>query len=241
VHRNDIARVHAASPLESLCRAGGVPVVSVASGQELAASLGKLREELALSCCYPWRLPAQFLHQRVSRCLNIHPSMLPAWRGPDPVFWQLRAGARLIPVTVHEISHRIDCGTPVGQSEVDTDACVTESDVDRAVARRGVALAVAATEPLPATAGVDARGLWHRSPRPGDYRIFPGWNVAHASRFVRLMCERQVAFRWISSRSGPIQFSRLAGESGQNDGVFSINLADGAIRVLMKNSGDLTV
>jgi len=208
---DDIAVVHTASRLENLCREYGVASLSITRTDELVTALANTRATLALSCCYPWRLPADFLSERFERSLNIHPSRLPAWRGPDPVFWQLRAGLSRIPVTVHEIASRIDRGQPVANGEVDSDRCATESDLDIAISRLGVELALSSAGrlpllPLKVESGVESRGLWHRSPTPGDYRVFPTWTVVHAARFMRLMGERHIPFRWSPPGSHAIEF-----------------------------------
>ena len=42
--------------------------------------------------------------------INAHPSWLPLWRGPAPIFWLLREGAKDIPVTVHWLTAGEDRG-----------------------------------------------------------------------------------------------------------------------------------
>ncbi|RYF03477.1 MAG: hypothetical protein EOO40_12185 [Deltaproteobacteria bacterium] len=47
--------------------------------------------------------------------LNAHPSLLPRWRGPAPLFWALRCGARQSGVSVHLMDGRFDHGPVVTQ------------------------------------------------------------------------------------------------------------------------------
>jgi methionyl-tRNA formyltransferase len=42
--------------------------------------------------------------------LNFHPGTLPAYRGPDPIFWQLRNGEPAGAVTVHRMEADFDAG-----------------------------------------------------------------------------------------------------------------------------------
>ncbi len=51
--------------------------------------------------------------------LNIHPSLLPKYRGADPVFWVVRNGEQRTGVTVHWMDAGVDTGPIVCQREVE--------------------------------------------------------------------------------------------------------------------------
>ncbi len=51
-------------------------------------------------------------------CLNCHPSLLPAYRGPNPIYWAIRNGEKTTGVTFHLITERIDDGRIVYQKEI---------------------------------------------------------------------------------------------------------------------------
>ena len=42
--------------------------------------------------------------------INAHPSALPKWRGPAPIFWQLKEGMEYLPVTIHGLDAKEDHG-----------------------------------------------------------------------------------------------------------------------------------
>ena len=46
--------------------------------------------------------------------INAHPSALPTWRGPAPIFWQLKEGMAHLPVTVHRLDALEDHGPILG-------------------------------------------------------------------------------------------------------------------------------
>ncbi|MEZ4833421.1 MAG: formyltransferase family protein [Caldilineaceae bacterium] len=50
--------------------------------------------------------------------LNLHPSLLPHYRGPDPIFWQLRDGVEPMGVTVHWMDVGVDTGDIAAQAPV---------------------------------------------------------------------------------------------------------------------------
>lgn len=50
--------------------------------------------------------------------LNIHPALLPAYRGLSPVFWALANGEKKTGITIHWIDEKIDSGKIISQKEV---------------------------------------------------------------------------------------------------------------------------
>jgi len=50
--------------------------------------------------------------------INAHPSALPKWRGPTPVFWQLKEGMNHLPITVHWLDAKEDNGPVLSTGSV---------------------------------------------------------------------------------------------------------------------------
>lgn len=236
---DSIAPIRATTELETLCVQSNIAFKGVRTRSDVAQALSGIRAKLVLSSCFPWRLPVDVLNAVAPRCLNIHPSRLPAWRGPDPLFWQLRAGYSLIPLSVHKIEHQIDTGAVVASSSISVVKTDSESSLQQRIAREGVELACQPDLDFSAVdavdAGVPGRGAWHRSPLAPDYRVYPTWGVEHATRFIGLMAERGVPFSYSLPGQARVEFRRLLPENSEKSRGISINLADGAIRVLMKN------
>ena len=81
--------------VEMLARMAGIPLINL--NTPLADCVRAIREvspDILLVSCFGRRLPQQILDIPVHGCFNFHPSMLPAYRGPAPLFWQLHAGYR---------------------------------------------------------------------------------------------------------------------------------------------------
>ena len=77
-----------------------------------------------LAACEPDLLVSAFFNQRLypaalalpkRGCLNIHPSLLPAAKGVDPVFQALLHGSPPLGVTVHFMAPELDAGPIVAQ------------------------------------------------------------------------------------------------------------------------------
>jgi methionyl-tRNA formyltransferase len=52
---------------------------------------------------------------------NIHFGKLPGYRGPNPVFWQLKNGDASIGMCIHELTRRFDAGPIVWQQELNNE------------------------------------------------------------------------------------------------------------------------
>lgn len=80
--------------------------------------LESLRPELVVAACYPWRLSRQTRAAVRLGVMNIHPSLLPKGRGPDPVFWVYRNGDRETGVTLHLMDDGFDSGPLLAQQRI---------------------------------------------------------------------------------------------------------------------------
>lgn len=54
-------------------------------------------------------------------CINIHPSLLPNYKGVDPVFFAMHDEQAVIGVTVHRMAERFDTGETLAQRSFDVD------------------------------------------------------------------------------------------------------------------------
>lgn len=82
-----------------------------AAGAEVVACAGFMRI-MTPTLTQPW----------TGRMLNIHPSLLPAFRGLDTHARALAAGCALHGCTVHEVVQDLDAGPILGQAAVTVDA-----------------------------------------------------------------------------------------------------------------------
>jgi len=91
----------------------GLPVVrleqaSLATG--LRDWLAALAPAAVLVFAFPWRVPAAVLALPPHGFLNFHFAALPGYRGPEPLFWQIRNGETHGAVTVHRMAATFDTG-----------------------------------------------------------------------------------------------------------------------------------
>jgi len=71
------------------------------------------------------------------KTINLHPSLLPRYRGAAPIQWSLINGERETGITVQLINEKLDAGDIVIQEAVMLDADMTASDLNEIVSSRG--------------------------------------------------------------------------------------------------------
>lgn len=93
---------------------GLAPVNTDRKGMAKEAFWERIREageaDLILSCCYDRFFPDHILALPRLAALNVHPSLLPAYRGVKPLENALANGEMEIGVTLHELVREMDAG-----------------------------------------------------------------------------------------------------------------------------------
>jgi len=92
--------------------------------QTVINSLQTLNADLLVSASYGQKIPAETITAARLGGLNVHPSLLPRWRGGDPVPWAILSGDHQIGVTIVTLSPSFDDGKIIAQKKIP----ITEHD-----------------------------------------------------------------------------------------------------------------
>ncbi|MDR2733327.1 MAG: methionyl-tRNA formyltransferase [Spirochaetota bacterium] len=84
-------------------------------------SLRELKPDLGVVFAYGRILPRAIFALPAMETINIHLSLLPAWRGASPVEAALLAGARTTGVSIQRITEKLDAGDILDSAEVPVD------------------------------------------------------------------------------------------------------------------------
>jgi methionyl-tRNA formyltransferase len=178
--------------LLSLAQRHGIPVWEVARlrAPETLATLAAYRPDLICVACFPWRLPVSLLTLPPLGCLNLHPSLLPANRGPQPLFWTFREGQRETGVTVHLMEERFDAGDILEQEAIAVPDGISYAELEQLCAARGALLLARAVHALCNGSAQrrpqdERRSSYHPAPGPEDL-IVPAatWEARHVYNFI---------------------------------------------------------
>ena len=74
-----------------------------------------VRPDFLLCWAFAWRIPPEALAVPKLGSVNYHPSLLPRYRGPNPLAWAVRNGDDHFGVTWHRMDPRFDAGPILGQ------------------------------------------------------------------------------------------------------------------------------
>lgn len=120
-------------PVLAISRRRGIPFSTLRSVRFQADQrlILQQRPDLIVVSCFPWRLPPEILGLPRLGCVNVHPSLLPVGRGPEPVFWTLRRGERETGATIHLMDEGLDTGPILAQARVPVPLGVRAPDLER--------------------------------------------------------------------------------------------------------------
>lgn len=175
----------------------GIPVLEVARlrDQRTLDTLAAYQPDAICVACFSRRLPHEVLCLPRLGCLNVHPSLLPANRGPDPLFWTFRRGDTDTGVTIHLMDEGLDTGPILRQQRLPVpDGCFERQLEDACATAGGELLAASVADLVAGTARPhrqdEALATAYPWPRPDDYVITPDRPARWAYTFASGLCER---------------------------------------------------
>lgn len=104
----------------ALAESRGIPVLSPSNVNDPAsvAAVRALRPDLVVVVAYGQILKRELLELPPRGCINVHPSLLPKYRGAAPIQWAIANGDRVTGVTLMYLSQRMDAGDIILQESM---------------------------------------------------------------------------------------------------------------------------
>lgn len=152
--------------------------------------IAALAPDIIVVACFPWRVPRAIRAIPLLGCLNVHPSLLPDGRGPEPVFWAFRRDQRTTGVTIHRMDDQLDTGPIMAQEVVDIGPDATILSLEAKLAATGGRVLHGVVRDL-AHGVVEERdqpaGEWPTAPFPTDHDLqaTTEWSAQRLARFIR--------------------------------------------------------
>jgi methionyl-tRNA formyltransferase len=127
--------------IEIFARMTGTPVINLyAPIAQCVHEISQLRPDIVIVSCFERILPTEILSLPKYGCFNLHPSLLPAYRGPVPLFWQFRDAAENTGISLHRMISNIDAGPVVVQAPVKLPDGVSNMVATSMLAEKGAEL-----------------------------------------------------------------------------------------------------
>ena len=112
------------TPVKAAALEYGIPVyqpLSLRKGEDAAAALETLRQlapDLIVVLAYGQILPKEVLELPKYHCINLHASLLPAYRGAAPIQWVILNGETKTGVTAQQMAEGLDTGDMLVKKEI---------------------------------------------------------------------------------------------------------------------------
>jgi len=221
--------------LAEVARLRGIPVATPpdASGRALLDMVRGLRPDCLFSFHYAHAIPRSLRGVARRGAFNLHLSLLPRWRGRDPIPHVILAGDQEAGLTLHEMVEEFDSGDVVGQvrfpvapRETATTLYEKSLAASRVLLRRTVPLIQQDRTPLAPQDAVKATVVPASEPRR---RLDRRASVDRFDRTVRAFAR---PFGGAKVPCGGETVLVFAGEPGEGEAGIPVPLADGVYRVL---------
>jgi UDP-4-amino-4-deoxy-L-arabinose formyltransferase/UDP-glucuronic acid dehydrogenase (UDP-4-keto-hexauronic acid decarboxylating) len=150
----------------------------------------ELRPDLVLSVMYRSMLGKAVLSTAKLAALNVHPSLLPAYRGRAPINWVLVNGERVTGTTLHHMVAKADAGDMVAQKRIEIAPRETGYTLFRKIQAASKellaeSLPLVAAGKAPRIAQDHSKATVFGRRRPEDGRINWNWPVRQIDCLVR--------------------------------------------------------
>jgi methionyl-tRNA formyltransferase len=105
------------SPVKSYSLSQGLPVYQPTSlrSARVQTELAALHPDVIVVAAYGKFLPTEVLHTPPHGCLNLHPSLLPRYRGPSPVVTAILERESVTGITLMLLNEGMDTGSLIAQ------------------------------------------------------------------------------------------------------------------------------
>lgn len=237
-----------ASPVKELAVSDGIPVYqphSVKNGESYEI-LKELSPDIIVVAAYGQIIPQRILDLPRFGCINVHASLLPAWRGAAPIQWSVISGDRESGVTIMQMSAGLDTGDMIAKRTVELAADETGGSLFDRLSRAGAELLIEtlpkieAGEIHPEKQPEESTTPYARMIRKSDGLI--DWTIDAASieRLIRGLNPWPSAYSFLGGRQ--VKFWKAAvleKESGREPGTvfdvdkkgFSVQTGAGSLRI----------
>ncbi|RLT32543.1 MAG: methionyl-tRNA formyltransferase [Chloroflexi bacterium] len=236
------------SPVKEYALAHGLPVLQpgrLRREPEAIGALAELAADVMVVAAYGQILPKAVLEIPTFGCLNIHASLLPAWRGASPITAALLAGQSETGVTLMLMDVGMDTGPLLAQAKMTIGADDTTASLSQKLAAQGAALLV---ESLPRWLAGEIAPL-DQADLPGtvslcalvkkeDGQIDWSLSAAQIERMVRAYTPWPSAFTTWKGQNFKIWQARvIAGNAGAGEVVLmgssvAVGTGDGLLELL---------
>lgn len=128
--------------IEKYAVGASVPVYKVQNKQEIATVIQGLNPKLGILAAFGRIVPQTIIDSFEYGIINIHPSLLPKYRGPTPVESAILNGEKQTGVSIMKLAAEMDAGPIYSQKVININAMITSVELAAQLAQLGSELLI---------------------------------------------------------------------------------------------------
>ena len=138
----------------------------ISNNDEFKNEIKELAPDLVCVVSYGVILPKSFLKIPPLGCINVHPSMLPKYRGPAPIQWAILNGDKETGVSIMYLDSGMDSGDIILQEKVEIGDDETTGELWNRLSGIGARLLTKVVTDI-------SNGIIERTPQPEEFVLAP--------------------------------------------------------------------
>ena len=127
------------SKVKSYAKEIGLPCFESKKLKDEMDMVKKIDYDISLVASFGQILSSEFLDYRPS--INVHPSLLPKYRGPSPIQTALLNGDKFTGVTIMKVAQKVDSGDILMQEKIDLPQDLYYNQLEKLLGEKGARLA----------------------------------------------------------------------------------------------------
>lgn len=186
--------------IQSLAFDNSIPLLKLKESLiDVILKISSYQPDIILVSCYARLIPQSILSIAKIGTFNLHPSLLPYFRGPTPLFWQLRAGVSDFGVTLHRMNSEFDTGNILSQKKVEIHDGINKDEATKLLANAGSKLILdflddVGKNNIHEVAQNNALSSYQSYPTKNDYTVSTLWSAKRIYNFINGYKENGVSF-----------------------------------------------
>ncbi|MFN3476442.1 MAG: methionyl-tRNA formyltransferase, partial [Candidatus Methylomirabilales bacterium] len=211
-------------PVKLLAQDLGLPLLQplTAKDEAFLAKVRELHPELIVVVAYGQFLPKELLSLPPRGSINLHPSLLPRYRGAAPIHWAIIRGETVTGVTVMLITQEMDAGPILLQREEPISPDDTAGTLQARLASLGALVLREALklleqgklQPIPQ----DERLASYAPKLKAEDGLIPwGWGARQLYNLIRGLSPEPAAYTFFKGKRLKVLTSAVVAEEGEGD------------------------
>lgn len=186
--------------IQSLAIHNSIPLIRFNKNYtKVHSQLGSFQADVIIVSCYARKLPQSILSIATKGSFNLHPSLLPCYRGPTPLFWQFREGVSEFGITVHRMDEEFDVGNIVSQKRVMIQDAVSVNQATDFLASIASDLILQTLDDIENNCIIERpqnnlAASYQSFPKIDDYTVSTSWTAKRIYNFINAYKEINVSF-----------------------------------------------